>query len=192
MAQDLSKVKEVKAFARYIHVSPQKLRLVADLIRRTPVDVALEQLRFSSKNAALPLAKAINSAVANAVHNFNMNKEDLFVKNVTIDGGPVYKGYQPRAQGRAFTIRKRTSHINVVLISRQQAKSKKSRSIFSLRPRTAQPEPAPAHPTQIEPRAEGDVKKNMNKPKQAPRSDEKRKNSFISLKRRLFNRKSGE
>lgn len=189
---ELKKVTEVKAFARYIHVSPQKLRLVANLIRRTPVDVALEQLRFSSKNAALPLAKAINSAVANAVHNFNLNKDDLFVKNVTIDGGPVYKSYDPRAQGRAFTLRKRTSHINVVLISRARQKSKKSRSIFSLRPKAATPEAAEKHPTQIEPHATGDIKKNLNKPKQVPRADEKRKNSFISLKRRLFNRKSGE
>jgi large subunit ribosomal protein L22 len=192
MAIDKTKVKEVKAFARYIHVSPRKLRLVADLIRRTPVDVALEQLRFSSKNAALPLSKAINSAVANAVHNFDWKKENLFVKAITIDQGPVFKRYAPRAQGRAFVERKRTSHINVVLESRERAKPKKSRSIFSLRPRAATPEPVHSHENQIEPHASGDVKKVLNKPKQAPRSDEKRKNSFINLKRRLFNRKSGE
>src|SRR3990167_9589988 len=105
---------EVKAFARYIHVSPRKLRLVADLVRKMHVSDALEQLRFSSKNAALPLTKAINSAVANAVHNFNMNKENLFVKSITIDQGPVFKRYAPRAQGRAFVERKRTSHTNVI------------------------------------------------------------------------------
>jgi large subunit ribosomal protein L22 len=180
--------KEVKAFARYIHVSPRKLRLVADLIRQTPVDVALEQLRFSSKNAALPLSKAINSAVANAVHNFNLNKENLYVKAVTIDQGPVYKRYAPRAQGRAFVERKRTSHINVVLESRESTKSKKSRSIFSLKPVSLTPELAKKHDHSPE-SEKPDTHKSG--PKQAPRADEKRKNSFIALKRRLFNRKSG-
>lgn len=188
MAQDKQQIKEVKAFARYIHVSPRKLRLVANLIRQTPVDVALEQLRFSSKNAATPLTKAINSAVANAVHNFNLNKEDLFVKAVTIDQGPVFKRYAPRAQGRAFVERKRTSHINVVLISRQRIKSKKTRSIFSQRPASLTPELAKKHDHSKE---SGEADTQSHAPKQAPRSSEKRKNSFIALKRRLFNRKSG-
>ena len=189
--QELQKNKEVKAFARYIHVSPQKLRLVADLIRRTPVDVALEQLRFSSKNAALPLTKLINSAVANAVHNFDLKKEDLFVKVITIDGGPVFKRYAPRAQGRAFVERKRTSHINLILESKVR-KNKNTRSIFSLRPRTAGSEAEEMHRGQAKPTAAADVNKIQNRPKQAPRADEKRKGNLISLKRRLFNRKSGE
>jgi large subunit ribosomal protein L22 len=190
MAQDKSQIKEVKAFARYIHVSPRKLRLVADLIRRQQVSTALEQLRFSSKSAAIPLAKAINSAVANAVHNFNLNKENLFVKAITIDQGPVFKRYAPRAQGRAFVERKRTSHINVVLEAREQKKTR--RSIFSLRPRSTTTDLEKTHKGQIEPHKAGDVNKDQNKPSQAPRADEKRKNSFISLKRRLFNRKSGQ
>jgi large subunit ribosomal protein L22 len=183
---------EVKAFARYIHVSPRKLRLVADLVRRTPVDVALEQLRFSSKNAALPLSKAINSAVANAVHNFDLKKENLYVKAVTIDQGPVFKRYAPRAQGRAFVERKRTSHINVVLESRERAKSKKIRSIFSLRPRTTTTEVKETHAGQIEQPKAGEVAAIQNKPKQAPRASSKIKQNLVSLKRRLFNRKSGE
>ncbi|MBX4187459.1 MAG: 50S ribosomal protein L22 [Candidatus Doudnabacteria bacterium] len=184
MAENKQPVTEVKAFARYIHVSPRKLRLVADLVRQQSVATALEQLRFFSKNAALPLAKAINSAVANAVHNFNLNKDDLFVKAITIDGGPVYKGYAPRAQGRAFVVRKRTSHINVVLESRTGGK-KKTRSIFSIRPKaesevrkTNQPEA-------------GEVNENKHAPKQAGKPEEKMKQQKISLKRRLFNRKSG-
>src|SRR5688500_2834949 len=99
------KIQEVKAHARFIHESPQKLRLVADLIRKARVDVALEQLKFSSKNAALPIAKLLNSAIANAVHNFNMNKEDLVVRAITVDGGPVMKRMFPRAQGRSEIIR---------------------------------------------------------------------------------------
>ncbi|MDP3763632.1 MAG: 50S ribosomal protein L22 [bacterium] len=187
--KDIKTTKEVKAFARYIHVSPRKLRLVADLIRRTPVDAALEQLRFSSKNAALPLTKVINSAVANALHNFNLNKEDLFIKSLTIDGGPVLRKYVPRAQGRAFVNRKRTSHINLILESKAR-KNKTRRSIFSIRPASLTPELRKhadhSHAEDV------DTSKNQNRPKQVPRGSELRKNNLISLKRRLFNRKSGE
>src|ERR1041385_2751433 len=122
--------KLVKASARFIQMSPQKLRLVANIIRNTPVDLALEQLQFSSKKAALPLAKCINSAVANAIHNFNLRKEDLFIKTLTIDAGPVLQRFKPRAQGRAGAIRKRSSHISVVLEERKMAKRKSGRSIF--------------------------------------------------------------
>ncbi len=190
--QDLSKVKEVKAFARYIHVSPRKLRLVADLVRQTPVDTALEQLRFSSKDAALPLSKAINSAVANAIHNFNWNKADLFVKAVTIDQGPVSKRYVPRAQGRAFVERNRTSHINVTLESKVRTRQK-SRSIFSLRPKpTATAEVHHDHKGQIEPHAEGEAAVVKNKPKAPPRPSERIKQNIVNLKRRLFDRRAGQ
>ena len=183
--------KEVKAFARYIHVSPRKLRLVADLVRTNSVDTALEQLRFSSKNAALPLTKVINSAVANAVHNFNLNRDNLYIKSLTIDGGPVYKTYAPRAQGRAFVERKRTSHINLILGSRDRAKSKIKRSIFTLRPKSTEPE-VKKHDHAHEP-ATDDVDKKKLAPKQyVPKAEEKMKQQKISLKRRLFNRKSGE
>lgn len=184
--QELSKVKEVKAFARYIHVSPRKLRLVAALVKKSPVDVALEQLQFSSKNAALPLAKAINSAIANALHNFNLNRENLYVKAITIDGGPVYKTYAPRAQGRAFTERKRTSHINVVLEARAN-KAPKRRAIFSRAPKTQ--DEAKIHSVQPE---AGSAPAKHNAPKQAPRASDKIKQNTVNLKRRLFNRKSGE
>lgn len=194
MAQDnqTTKITEVKAFARYIHVSPRKLRLLADMIRKAPVDVALEQLKFSSKNGAIPLSKAINSAIANAAHNFNLKREDLFIKTLTIDGGPVFKRYAPRAQGRAFVERKRTSHINVVLSAFDKAanksKNKPIRSIFAK---------VVGSPTGKE--VKGAVNEKQSEtvagkapaPKQAPKTQEKIKNNLVSLKRRLFNRKSG-
>ncbi len=186
MADKTTPIKEVKAFARYVHVSPRKLRLVADMVRKTGVDQALEQLRFSSKKAALPLTKAINSAIANAVHNFNLNRDNLYIKSVTIDGGPVFKRYAPRAQGRAFIERKRTSHINVTLEARDN-KSKKRRSIFSMRP--AGTEEVKKNVNQPE---SGEVSTKQQAPKQAGKSDEKKKLQKISLKRRLFNRRTGE
>lgn len=178
---------QVKAFARYIHTSPQKLRLVADVIRKSRVDAALEQLRFSSKDAALPLAKLLNSAIANAVHNFNLNKEDLVVAQLTIDGGPVMKRMFPRAQGRGEIVRKRMSHINMILESRPKTKSKKSRNVF------VAPKPADklAKPVKNEVE-EGKVETRNAAPRTAPKSGETIKKQTNTLKRRLFNRKSGE
>src|SRR3989344_4580590 len=179
---------EVKAFARYIHVSPRKLRLVADMVRKTNVDQALEQLKFSSKNASIPLSKAINSAIANAIHNFNLSRENLYIKSLTIDGGPVYKRYAPRAQGRAFIERKRTRHINVVLESREQKSSKKRKSFFAPKSKT-EPEELKKNAEQPE---SGSVSTKQTKAASAPKSDEKMKQQKISLKRRLFNRRSGQ
>ena len=181
--------KEVKAFARYIHVAPRKLRLVANMIRLASVDVALEQLRFSSKKAALPLAKAINSAIANAIHNFDLNRDNLYIKSLTVDGGPVYKRYAPRAQGRAFTERKRTSHISVILGSRD-SKPKNRRSIFSLRPKTAEIEIEEVK-SETQPAA-GKVADKQQVLKQVSKPSEKIKQNIVNLKRRLFNRKSGQ
>jgi large subunit ribosomal protein L22 len=181
---------EVKAFARYIHVSPQKLRLVADVIRKARVDVALEQLKFSSKNAAMPIMKLLNSAIANAVHNHQMKKEDLVIKGITVDGGPVYKRMEPRAQGRGFIVRKRTSHINIVLEARERQKSKKaSRAIFTAKAKPAVSESAdkPAQETQ-----EGKADNARAKQMRAPKTQDKIKQNKVDGKRRLFNRKSGE
>ena len=181
--------KEVKVFARYIHVAPRKLRLVADMIRRQPVDMALEQLRFSSKNAALPITKALNSAIANAVHNFNLKKEDLFVKSITIDGGPVYKKMVPRAQGRGFIERKRTSHINLILEAKEHKGKAKARSIFARRAAIIKGgDEKPKATTLVE---EGKVAAEKPSIKQAPKTQEKIKKNLVDLKRRLFNRKSG-
>jgi large subunit ribosomal protein L22 len=184
--------KLVKASARYIKVSPQKMRLVADMVRSTPVDVALEQLRFSSKNAALPLAKLINSAVANAVHNFNLKKEDLFIKTLTVDGGPVLMRYRPRAQGQAGAIHKRSSHINIILEERHRSGKKSSRSIFAgIRPGKSERVKEHKHDHDHD-HAEGSIDNEKKQPNAGPKTQEKQKQNKISLKRRLFNRKSGE
>lgn len=186
--QEIPKIQEVKAHARFIHVSPQKLRLVADLIRRARVDVALEQLKFSSKNAALPIAKLLNSAIANAVHNFNLNREDLVLTAITVDGGPVMKRMFPRAQGRSEIIRRRMSHINITLISKPKTKSKKTRSIFNRTTGKPSPEGKLAK-NEVE---EGKVETKNDQSRPAPKSEEKIKKQTSTLKRRLFNRKSGE
>src|SRR6059036_3768430 len=104
-----------KAVARFIRLSPTKARLIADLIRGKTVGQALSILQFSPQHAARRLEKVLRSAVANAEHNHQVRSfEDLRV-GAFIDGGPVMKRIQPRAMGRAFHIRHRTSHITITL-----------------------------------------------------------------------------
>ena len=106
---------ESKSLARYIKVSPQKARLVADLVRGKSVESALNTLRFMPKKGARILKKVIESALANASQNDAIDVDTLFVKTIFIDGGPMQKRIRPRAMGRATRILKRTSHITVVL-----------------------------------------------------------------------------
>lgn len=106
---------EVRAYARHIRQSPRKVRLVVDAIRGKRVDAALVQLRFINKAAALPVLKLLNSAIANAEHNFKLDASTLSVKTITVDGGPVLERWRARAFGRAAPIRKRTCHISLVL-----------------------------------------------------------------------------
>jgi large subunit ribosomal protein L22 len=106
---------EVKARARYVRVSPRKARLVTELVKGKKVEEALSILVYIQKSFAKTLAKLINSAVANAQQNNKMDVDTLIIKRIAVDGGTTLKRHIPRAMGRATMIRKRTSHITVVL-----------------------------------------------------------------------------
>lgn len=106
---------EAKAVARYIRISPRKVRPVIDLIRGKKIDEALAVLRYTPNRAAGAITKVVNSAVANAENNLQLSKDDLFVKACYVDEGPSLRRLMPRAQGRADIIRRRTSHITVVV-----------------------------------------------------------------------------
>ena len=106
---------EVTAKARYVRVSPRKARLVTALVKDKKVEEALNILAFTKKAFAKTLIKLINSAVANAQQNNQMDVDTLKVKRISVDGGTTLKRYMPRAMGRATMIRKRTSHVTVVL-----------------------------------------------------------------------------
>ncbi len=106
---------EAKAIAKYIRMSPQKVRLVVDLVRGKKVEEARQILQFTRKYAAEPVSKALDSALANAKQNPNIDEKILYVKAVFVDQGPSLKRWRARAQGRAAAIKKRTSHITVVL-----------------------------------------------------------------------------
>jgi large subunit ribosomal protein L22 len=110
---------EVIAKARFIRMSPRKVRLVAGLVRGKDVSAAVAQLKFLRKDAARPVWKCIDSAVANAVHNHQMDASSLYIKAITVDGGPTLKRFRPRAHGRAASILKRTSHIVVTVAPRE-------------------------------------------------------------------------
>ena len=112
---------QVKATSRYVRVAPNKVRQVVAHIRGLPVEEARRVLTFSPKGAAQPILKTLNSAVANAEHNSDLDADDLFVEAATVDEGPTLKRYQPRAMGRAYRIRKRTSHIAITLGVRERA-----------------------------------------------------------------------
>jgi large subunit ribosomal protein L22 len=109
---------EAKAVAKYIRMSPQKVRLVVDLIRGKDVEDAQNTLKFTRKYAAGIVGKTLSSAVANARQNPNIDENILFVKEVYVDQGPSLKRWRARAQGRAAAIKKRTSHVTVVLDER--------------------------------------------------------------------------
>ena len=106
--------KEITAYQKYIRQTPQKLRLVADMIRNLSVDQALIQLKVSSKNGAKAVEKVLTQARANAIDN-GFRSDTLKIKSIQIEEGATYKRWQPVSRGRAHSILKRTSHIRIVL-----------------------------------------------------------------------------
>jgi large subunit ribosomal protein L22 len=106
---------EVKARLKFVRISPRKAQLVADLVRGKGSEEALNILTFTKKSAAKIIIKLLKSAIANATQKKNIDVDRLYIKKITVDQGPTMKRFQPRALGRATTIRKRTSHITIVL-----------------------------------------------------------------------------
>ncbi len=106
---------EVKAKVKHNRISPRKARLVVDVVRGMRIDQALNQLRFLHKKASIPVKKLVESALANAEHNYDLKKDNLYIKEIRVDEGRILHRWMPRAYGRATPIRKRTSHVSVVL-----------------------------------------------------------------------------
>ncbi len=106
---------EARAYLRHVRIAPRKVQIVLDLIRNKPIDIALATLKHTSKAACEHLEKLLRSAIANGENNHNMNKELMYISECFVCPGPTLKRIRPRAQGRAFRILKRTSHITIVL-----------------------------------------------------------------------------
>jgi large subunit ribosomal protein L22 len=106
-----------RAQLKHLRMTPMKARRIVNLIRGTDVAAAASILQFSPQAAAEPVAKLLASAIANAENNQGLSRDSLFVDTIYVDEGPTLKRFQPRAQGRAFRIRKRTCHITIELVS---------------------------------------------------------------------------
>ena len=131
---------EVQAKAKWVRTSPRKVRLVARTRRNLPVSEALVACSFMPKAAARDVAKVIRSAQANAENNFNLVKDDLVIKDIRVEPGPMLKRGQPRAMGRLFSIFKRTSHITAIVEDRPGVVKRRTAAL----PRAPQPTSRPA------------------------------------------------
>lgn len=118
---------KITAKLNYLRMAPRKVRLVADLIRGMDVKDAEIQLKFLTKKASGPFFKLLRSAASNAQHNFNIEKDNLYISELQISEGPPLKRSMPKAMGRAAQIMKRTSHINLVLETKKEVKPKKKK-----------------------------------------------------------------
>jgi large subunit ribosomal protein L22 len=107
------------ACAKYIRISPTKVRVVIDTVRGKMVNEALAMLKATPKAASTIVYKVIASATANAEHNNNLSRDDLYVAEIFADGGPILKRVNPVSKGRAYRINKRTSHITVILDTKE-------------------------------------------------------------------------
>ncbi len=179
----------VKASARHIHIAPRKMRLVTNLVKGMNAMDALVQLQHANKKASPMLIKLIQSAIANAKNNFSMAPEHLYIQSITCDMGKVMKRYFPRARGSAFTIRRKMSHVNIVLEERKTGKASKSK--LSLFKKSEEAKKEVPSIDQEEATNQKPVKTEVKK-SQVFRTDEQKKMSTAANKRRLFNRKNGE
>lgn len=189
MAESASnKTIEVKARLGDLRISPRKTRLVTDMVKKKSVEEARDQLRLFSKKAARPILKLINSAVANAEHNFKLNPEKLVIKNLIVNQGQVMKRYKPRAQGRVSPVKHRTSIVEVTLV--ENAKLKPRRKLKA----QAVPEKKKVEQKSSE---KTDSQKKQDEPKDITKgpigkdqNNSKLKKGLVDMKKRLFNRKT--
>jgi large subunit ribosomal protein L22 len=124
---EAEEVRTAFAKASYVRVTPMKARRVVELIRDMPAQQALSVLKFAPQAASEPVAKVLASAIANAEHNFSLDPETLIITRAYVDEGPTMKRFRPRAQGRAYRIRKRTSHITIEVESVDVPSTKRGR-----------------------------------------------------------------
>ena len=121
---------EIKASLKYLKIAPRKVMLVADLVRGVDVNRAKAILKFQRKRAAGPILKLLNSAIANAKTNFQFSEDELRVKGIKVNQGPMLKRWMPRAKGRATMIQKKSSHIDLILEAEGGRKEDKKKALL--------------------------------------------------------------
>lgn len=179
-------------------MSPRKVRLVIDVVRGAKVNDALNQLKFVNKRATEVVEKLIKSAIANAVNTYELEQDNLFVKEIRVDEGATMKRWMPRARGRATPVRKRTSHIMLTLgeivdSGEKKSKSQRLEAPISLTSRAKEAEGVKEEKkAEVEPETDEKGKKIVD-----PRGEGKGKNTKIEGKNtkgfgsKVFRRKSG-
>ena len=172
---------QVKANLNYLRISARKVRLIADLLRGMDIIEAESQLKFTTKQAGRPILKLLNSAIANASHNFSIEKDDLYISKIEVNEGPPLKRWIPRAMGRATPIIKRTSHISMILETKKRVKVKKKKKE---KPETIKPEELEKISTEKTKKEDYSKKPTVLKKKSSGKSKLK------SFGRKIFRRKS--
>ncbi len=165
---------EARAQARYVRVTPMKARRVIDLIRGMQAGDAQDVLRFAPQAASEPVGKVLASAIANAANNHGMQARDLVIAQAFVDEGPTLKRIRPRAQGRAYRVGKRTSHITVVVsdgvVIEQDVRPAKAKATTPAAPKTAE---EPAEKTTAKKSTEKSTAKKSTEKSTAKKSTEK-------------------
>ena len=182
--KDKTAAKSAVAHARYLRVSPRKMRLVTNMIKGMYASDAIVQLQFTPKKSSQMVIDLIRSAVANAENNFKMNKDRLYIASITCDSGPKLKRYMPRAQGSAHEIRRPTSHLHVTLAEKSGGKARKSLVQF------AKKDSVKSGSTEDTNEQIKDDKSKITH-SQVEKTGQQVKANKVQQKRRLFNRKSG-
>jgi large subunit ribosomal protein L22 len=156
----------IKAEQKYVRITPRKLRLVANAVKKLSLDEAMNQLAFIRKGAARPLLKVFKQAVANAKNNHQLKEDDLRIKSLEIKKGAIYKRWQPVSRGRAHSILKRTSHI---LLWLETTKAQPQKVVKKAQPKrlTDQKAVAEAKKTSLK------TKPDLTKPKDKTQADQK-------------------
>jgi large subunit ribosomal protein L22 len=179
---------EARAQARYVRVTPMKARRVIDLIRGMQAGDAQDVLRFAPQAASEPVGKVLASAIANATNNHGMQARDLVIAQAFVDEGPTLKRIRPRAQGRAYRVGKRTSHITVVVSDGVVIEQ-------DVRPAKAKAATPPAPKTEEEPAEKSTAKKTTEKKSTAKKTSEKstaKKTTEKSTAKKTTTKKSTE
>lgn len=180
---------ETKARLHYLRIAPRKVRLVASLIRKKRVPEAKRILQFTIQKSSDPLLKLLNSAIANAKNNLQLSEDNLYIRTITVDGGPIHKRFRPRARGSAYQIKKRTSHITLVLEEIKETQEKKTTKKVAktpVLPADKQPVMEPQDPVQDQ---EKEIAKQEKYPKPQPETEKPKPATTRGIKR-FFRRKS--
>lgn len=159
-------MQEVKAQLKYLRISPKKVRLTTGILKGLTIKEAQAQLKNLNKKSSESILKLLNSAVANAEHNYGFKKEDLYISKILVDPGPSLKRYRPRARGSVFPISKRTSHVTIFLSSLkpQTSKTVESESKAKEASKKEAVEETKVETKQFEARPKSKVEKKIKKP----------------------------